>query len=56
MFERVTKVAQGFEDFATLPHPSQLTLLKHNADMMVILQGALFFQGGSKGLDQVESF
>ncbi len=53
MVERVSKVAKGSDAFAALPHRHQKTLLRHNADLMVLLQGALFFQGQAKGFDQI---
>jgi hypothetical protein len=34
MIQRVTKVAQGFDPFISLPYKAQSTLLKHNADLV----------------------
>ncbi len=53
MIERVAKVAGGSSMFTSLPHRYRSALLRHNADMMVLLQGALFFQKSTGGFDQV---
>ena len=44
---------QGFDAFINLPHTTQSSLLKHNADMIVSLRGAVFFEKRKGGLDQV---
>ena len=44
---------QGFDAFINLPHTAQSALLKHNADMIVSLRGAVFFEKRKGGLDQV---
>ena len=54
MIERVTCVAQNFKDFMNLPCRVQKVLLKHNADKIVSLRGAVFFQM-ENGLDQILS-
>ena len=54
MIERVTCVAQNFKDFMNLPCRVQKILLKHNADKVVSLRGAVFFQM-ENGLDQILS-
>jgi len=53
MIQRVTKVAQGFDLFTNLPHHVQSTLLKNNADTIVSLRGAVFFEKRKKGFDQI---
>ncbi len=52
MIERVARVAYGADIFKRLPAPAQSVLLRSNADLMVLLQGALFFHTGTQGLDQ----
>ena len=44
MIQRVARVAQNFSDFLDLPTIAQTTLLKNNADMIVSLRGAVFFE------------
>lgn len=53
MIQRVTKVAQGFDEFRDLPLEDQTTLLKSNADLMVSLKGAVFFDKRNMGIDQI---
>lgn len=53
MIQRVTKVAQGFDPFVNLQYKMQSTLLKHNADLIVSLRGAVFFEKRKGGLDQI---
>lgn len=53
MIQRVTKVAQGFDTFIDFPHQTQKALLKQNADLLVSLRGAVFFEDKKKGLDQI---
>ena len=55
MIQRVTRVAQSFNDFLDLPAITQTTLLKNNADMIVSLRGAVFFEIKKQGLDQILS-
>jgi hypothetical protein len=53
MKKHVHSFFQGFDAFISLPHSAQSTLLKHNADMIVSLRGAVFFEKRKGGLDQV---
>ena len=53
MIQRVTKVAQGYPGFTELSPNTQATLLKNNADLLVSLRAAVFFDEKKKGLDQV---
>jgi len=53
MIQRVTRVAQGFDPFINLPHRIQRLLLKQNADLIVSLRGAVFFEKHKCGLDQI---
>ena len=53
MIQRVTKVAQAQDLFLDLPHKVQSSLLKQNADLLVSLRGAVFFEDKKKGLDQI---
>ena len=41
------------EDFVTLPHQIQNSLLQHNADMIVSHRGADFFHATKEGQDQL---
>ena len=49
MIQRVARVAQNFSDFLDLPTIAQTTLLKNNADMIVSLRGAVFFEMKKQG-------
>jgi hypothetical protein len=53
MIQRVTRVAQGLDPFINLPHRVQRLLLKQNADLIVSLRGAVFFEKHKGGLDQI---
>jgi hypothetical protein len=53
MIQRVHKVATGFDPFVGLTQRSQSFLLKHNADLIVSLRGAVFFETRKQGLDQI---
>eukprot|EP00095_Tigriopus_kingsejongensis_P011668 snap_masked-scaffold59_size442576-processed-gene-0.17 protein:Tk11668 transcript:snap_masked-scaffold59_size442576-processed-gene-0.17-mRNA-1 annotation:"nuclear receptor 1" len=53
MIQRVTKVAQGLDEFTELPVEDQTMLLKSNADLMVSLKGAGFFDNKNRGIDQI---
>lgn len=53
MIQRVHRVATGFSPFENLPHAAQSALLKHNADLVVSLRGAVFFETKKKGFDQI---
>ena len=53
MIQRITKVAHHFENFLDMTHPVQVALLRQNADLIVSLRGAVFFDEQKHGLDQV---
>lgn len=53
MIQRITKVAHNFEHFLDMTHPVQTALLKQNADLIVSLRGAVFFDERKHGLEQV---
>lgn len=53
MIQRVTRVAQGLDSFINLPYKIQSMLLKQNADLIVSLRGAVFFEKRKGGLDQI---
>jgi hypothetical protein len=53
MLKRVTIVATRFTEFSNLPFSVQQCLLQHNADMVVSLRGAQFFQLKQQGKDQI---
>jgi len=55
MIQRVTRIAQHFTDFVDLPSAVQTNLLKNNADIIVSLRGAVFFEMKKQGLDQILS-
>ena len=44
MVQRVHRVATAFSPFSSLSLKSQSILLKHNADLVVSLRGAMFFE------------
>ena len=44
MVQRVTRVSKHYNDFQSLSVKVQGILLKHNADLVVSLRGASFFQ------------
>ena len=50
---QVHKVATAFDPFSKLNMRTQAALLKHNADLVVSLRGAIFFESRKQGLDQV---
>ena len=50
---QVHKVATAFDPFSKLSMRTQAALLKHNADLVVSLRGAIFFESRKQGLDQV---
>ena len=52
MVQRVTRVSKHFSDFTNLSQKVQGLLLKRNADLVVSLRGAAFFQMKT-GLDQI---
>merc|ERR1719464_765559 len=51
--ERITKIANGLEIFTNLPFEDRTSLLKENADLLVSLRGAIFFDSRKKGVNQV---
>ena len=53
MIQRINRVATGFGPFQSLNMKSQGLLLKHNADLVVSLRGAVFFEVNKQGLDQI---
>ncbi len=53
MIQRVTRVAQSLDLFEGLSVATQAKLLKQNADLLVNLRAAIFFEEKKKGLDQV---
>jgi len=53
MIQRVHRVATGFDPFSNLSLRTQSALLKHNADLVVSLRGAIFFERRKQGLDQI---
>lgn len=50
---RITKIANHLECFSNLPNMDQNSLLKENADLLVSLRGAIFFDSRKKGMNQV---
>ena len=53
--ERITRIANSLNLFTNLSKMDQVTLLKENADLLVSLRGAIFFDKKKKGLDQLMS-
>ena len=53
MIQRVNCVATGFTPFTSLNYKCQNALLKNNADLVVSLRGAVFFEVKKQGLDQI---
>merc|ERR1719350_1330766 len=51
--ERITRIANNMGCFNDLPLVDQSSLLKENADLLVSLRGAIFFDSKKKGVDQV---
>jgi len=51
--ERITRIANNLETFGTLPKFDQNSLLKENADLLVSMRGAIFFDSRKKGVNQV---
>merc|ERR1719228_945534 len=51
--ERITRIANHLDCFADLPLMDQSSLLKENADRLVSLRGAIFFDSKKKGVNQV---
>lgn len=53
--ERITRIANSLPCFTNLTSADQVTLLKENADLIVSLRGAIFFDKKKKGMDQILS-
>ena len=51
--ERITRIAHNLECFTDLPKNDQATLLMENADLLVNLRGAIFFDSKKKGVNQI---
>lgn len=51
--ERMTRVANSMPSFQTLTKADQTALLKENADLLVSMRGAIFFDTKKKGVDQI---
>merc|ERR1711963_886535 len=51
--ERITRIAHNLDSFTDLPKQDQNALLKENADLLVSLRGAIFFDSKKKGVEQV---
>jgi len=51
--ERITRIANNLDCFVDLPIMDQSSLLKENADLLVSLRGAIFFDSKKKGVNQV---
>lgn len=51
--ERITRIANNLDCFSGLPIIDQTNLLKENADLLVSLRGAIFFDSKKKGVNQV---
>jgi len=51
--ERITRIANNLETFGSLPKFDQNSLLKENADLLVSMRGAIFFDSRKKGVNQV---
>ena len=53
--ERITRIANDLSLFTELDKVDQVALLKENADLLVSLRGAIFFDNKKPGMDQVMS-
>jgi len=51
--ERVTRIANNLGSYRSLLKEDQVALLMENADLLVSLRGAIFFDPKKKGVDQV---
>ena len=49
------RIANSLPCFTNLTSADQVTLLKENADLIVSLRGAIFFDKKKKGMDQILS-
>ena len=50
-----SRIANSLPCFTSLVHEDQVALLKENADLIVSLRGAIFFDKKKKGMDQILS-
>ena len=50
---RIQKIADHLDTFKSLATNDQTSLLKENADLLVSLRGAIFFDSRKKGVNQV---
>lgn len=53
--ERMTRIAHNLKYFTDLPKVDQEFLMKENADLLVSLRGAIFFDSRKKGVNQLLS-
>lgn len=53
--EKVTRIANNLKSFTSIVKADQNALLKENADLIVSLWGAMFFDQRKKGMDQIMS-
>lgn len=51
--ERMTRIAHNLSYFTDLPKVDQEFLMKENADLLVSLRGAIFFDSRKKGVNQL---
>ena len=51
--ERITRIAHNLDCFTELHKNDQATLLMENADLLVNLRGAIFFDSKNKGVNQI---
>ena len=51
--ERITRIAHNLECFTELSKNDQSQLLMENADLLVNLRGAIFFDSKKKGVNQI---
>ena len=51
--ERITRIAHNLDCFTDLNKNDQATLLMENADLLVNLRGAIFFDSKNKGVNQI---
>ena len=49
------RIANSLPSFTSLTSADQVSLLKENADLIVSLRGAIFFDKKKKGMDQILS-
>ena len=53
MIQRIKRAATEFSTFKGLNFRTQTALLKNNADFVVSLRAAVFFEKNKQGLDQI---